>query len=63
MKAKKFLKKGARFSVKNVRCEVRGKRLRDKTVTLRFILSVGYIEGEIFFSCPLFFSRKLSVVK
>ena len=58
MKAKKFLKKGAKFPVKNVRCKVRGKRLRDKTVTLRFILSVGYIEGEIFFSCPLFFLEK-----
>lgn len=56
MKAKKFLKNGAKFSVKNVRCKVRGKRLRDKTVTLRFILSVGYIEGKIFFPRPLFFS-------
>ena len=33
MKAKKF-EKGAKFSVKNVRCQVRGKRLRDKIVTL-----------------------------
>ena len=34
MKAKKKLKKGAKFSVKNVRCKVREKRLRDKIVTL-----------------------------
>ena len=26
-------------------------------------VSVGYMEGKIFFSRPLFFSRKLSVVK
>ncbi len=28
MKAKKFLKKGAKFPVKNVRCKVKGKQLR-----------------------------------
>lgn len=30
----KIFEKGAKFSVKNVRCKVRGKHLRDKIVTL-----------------------------